>query len=302
MVSGFRKKGKAELQTGGALREVSGKPGGKGPGALPRGLNWPTLPFPKIMEISELSAAAWGGLILAAFLIGLAKTGIAGLGVLFVALFAAILPPRVSVGVVLPLLIAGDVFALLLYRRHVQWRSILRLFPTTAVGVVLGYLILGWASDASIGRVIGGILLVLVVLHTRKYWSRQRITPPDDPHVRPWWFSAATGTAAGFTTMTANAAGPVMTLYLLAMRLPKEHFLGTAAVFFFCLNLFKVPFHLTLGTINPTSLTMNLYLIPAVIAGGLVGRLVLPYLKQEWFESIALILTTLAALNLLVFG
>ena len=255
------------------------------------------------MDLDSFSLGAWIALYLGAFLIGLAKTGIAGLGVLFVGIFAAVLPSRESVGVVLPLLITGDVLALLIYRRHAHWKHIVRLFPWTAAGVVIGTLVLGFASDALIARLIGGILTILVILHFRKRWSGNRsehLPVPDAK--RPWLVSVGTGTAAGFTTMTANAAGPVMTLYLLAMRLPKENFLGTAAIFFFLLNLFKVPFHLHIETIHTGSLHLNLYLIPAVLLGGLVGRLLLPYLKQEWFETTALIFTIAAAIRLLVWA
>ncbi|MCC5789835.1 MAG: sulfite exporter TauE/SafE family protein [Opitutales bacterium] len=254
---------------------------------------------------ADLSSTALVLILLGAFIIGLSKTGIPGLGILFVGIFAQILPPRESVGVVLPLLICGDIAALILYRRNVRWSMIWRLFPWTALGVIIGTFALGVASDSVIARLIGAILAVLLFLHLRGKW--RQANSPQDGETPPaqagrWWFSGGTGLAAGFTTMTANAAGPVMMLYLLSMRVPKKDFFGTAAIFFFFLNLFKVPFHLGIGTINTDTLALNLYLFPAVFLGAGLGRLILPYIRPTWFEFLALFFTALAALRLLGWG
>ena len=113
--------------------------------------------------------------------------------------------------------------------------------------------------------------------------------------------NSVAGVLAGFTTQVANAAGPVMTLYLLAMRLPKMEFLGTGAVFFLVLNLFKVPFMAGLGMITPASFLTNLMLAPAVVVGALTGRWAVQRINQQWFENIALGLTFAAGLKLLLF-
>lgn len=104
---------------------------------------------------------------------------------------------------------------------------------------------------------------------------------------------------AGFTTMVANAAGPVMILYLLAMRLPKLVFVGTAAWYFMALNLFKLPFSASLGLINPASLGVDLWLGPFAVLGALAGRPVVARLNQRVFEQVALALTFGAALVML---
>jgi uncharacterized membrane protein YfcA len=90
-----------------------------------------------------------------------------------------------------------------------------------------------------------------------------------------------------------------MAIYLLAMRLPKMAFVGTSAVFFLLLNLFKVPFMLGLGLITMDSFKFNLILAPAVLAGALIGRWILPRVSQVWFERLALILSAAAGLKLL---
>lgn len=241
----------------------------------------------------------WALLIAGAFTVGLAKTGVTGLGILFVALLANAMPARQATGVILPMLILGDVFGVLLYRRHVEWRHLWKLFPWAAAGVVLGWLALGHIDDGQTKRLIGGILAVLLAIH---FWRTSRRAPDESAvAAAPHWVAAGTGLMAGFTTLVANAAGSVMTIYLLAMRLPKLGFLGTNAVFFLLLNWFKVPFMVELGLINADSLGLNLKLAPVVIAGCLLGRYAAARMNQRVFEATALGLTCLAVVKLLVF-
>lgn len=246
-----------------------------------------------------IEPAQWALLITGAVMIGLAKTGIPGVGILFVGLLANAMPARQATGVILPLLILGDVFGVLLYRRHTEWRHLWKLFPWTAAGVVLGWLALGRIDDLQTKRLIGGILTALVVVH---FWRKSRLAPAEEEVASaPHWVAAGTGLLAGFTTLIANAAGSVMTIYLLAMRLPKLGFLGTNAVFFLLLNWFKVPFMVNLKLINPESLWLNLQLAPAVLVGCVVGHYAASRMNQRVFESTALGLTFLAAVKLLVF-
>jgi hypothetical protein len=239
----------------------------------------------------------WGLLIVGALVVGLSKTGIAGLSILFVAVINLAIPSRQATGVILPMLILGDVFGVLLYRRHAEWRHLWRLFPWTGAGVVLGWLALGRINDHQTTRLVGAILALMLAVH---YWRKLRLeTEAAAP--APAVVAAGTGLLAGFTTLVANAAGSVMTIYLLAMRLPKLGFLGTNAMFFLLLNWFKVPFMVNLGLINRESLALNLKLAPAVIAGALLGRYAAARMNQRVFENVALGLTALAAVKLLVF-
>ena len=241
----------------------------------------------------------WAVACLAAFLVGVSKTGIAGIGILSVAMFASILPARESVGAVLVTLIAGDIVAVASYRRDVSWPHLWRLFPWAGLGVVLGALALGRIDDLGLRRLIGGLLVLLIVLHVVRQATRSRDaeTPPEQQ--RPW-VAGVTGVLAGFTTMLANASGPIMVLYLLALRLPKVLFIGTAAWFFLALNLFKVPFSVGLGLITGASLAISLRLIPFAIIGALSGRRLLHVIDQRRFEQLALALTLVAGIRLLI--
>jgi uncharacterized protein len=250
--------------------------------------------------VIELDPWQWWSLaFFAAFLIGFSKTGVTGVGILGIALFANIVPVRQSVGLVLPLLICADVVAVLAYRRHAQWPHLWRLFPWTGLGVVAGFLVMGRIGDAEVGVIAGTILIFMIGLHVWRNWVQWRKDgqPPAVP--QHFAFAMSMGVAAGFTTMISNAAGPIMILYLLAMRLPKMEFMGTGAIYFLLMNCFKVPFGVNLGIINADSLLLNLKLFPVVVVGAIFGRYLLTFIPQKLFERLAFALTFVAAIRLL---
>lgn len=235
----------------------------------------------------------WVLAAVAALVVGISKAGIGGLGMLAVMIFALIMPAKQATGVVLPLLCFGDIIGAATYRKHAKWAHIWRLFPWTAAGVVLGYFALDRVTEREARAMIGGIVLGLVVMH----FVRRRFAGHEAEH--GGWFAPMIGVLAGFTTLVANAAGPLMVLYMLAMRLPKLDFVGTSAVFFLILNLFKVPFMVHLGLINAQSFSINLWLAPIVVAGAWFGRKLVMKIEQRTFENIALTLSVVAGFNLL---
>ena len=240
-----------------------------------------------------LSPLGWVLAVLAALLVGIAKTGVAGLGLLASALFAQVVPAKQATGIVLPLLIVGDLVAVASYRQHANWRYIWRMFPWAAAGIVAGYLTLSHIDDLQSKRLIGAIVLVLVALHlARKRYGDGKA--PEHAAIGP-----VIGILAGFTTLLANASGPLMAMYFLAMQLPKMEYMGTTAVFFLLINCFKVPFMGGLGLVNAGSLTLNLYLVPAVLLGTWFGRRLIGKLNQNQFETVILVLTFAAGLRLI---
>jgi uncharacterized membrane protein YfcA len=238
----------------------------------------------------------WAVAALAAFLIGLSKTGITGIAIFAVVTFASVLPARESVGVVLPVLLAGDLVAVTVYRREADRGQLLRLFPWAAAGVVGGAVAAGRLPDGAMRLLIGAIVVALALFQAARMWR----PPADAGAPLPGWASPAAGLLSGFTTMVANAAGPLMTVYLLASGLPKYVFVGTAAWFFLALNLFKVPFSLGLGLITGSTLAVSLGLAPFCVAGALVGRRLIRGIDQRAFELIALALSLVAGLRLLL--
>jgi uncharacterized protein len=231
-------------------------------------------------------------------MVGISKAGITGLGLLSIALFAHVFPSsKQASGLILPLLIFGDFVAVLSYRTHTQWRYIWKLMPWTAVGVVLGYFALGHISDRTTRNMIGVIIVYLCVLG---FWRRYLVVQSQESEAWHWALAAALGIAAGFITLVANAAGPLMAIYLVAMRLPKLQFVGTVAVFFMVLNLFKVPFMVDLGLITVQSFKFNLMLAPAVFLGALAGRWILIRINQRLFEDLVLALSAIAGILLIL--
>ncbi len=220
---------------------------------------------------------------------GVAKTGITGLSLIFVSIFAGIMPARRSTGLVLPLLLVGDVVAVLSYRRHAQWRHLWRLFPWAGAGVVIGWFALGRMDERQARFSIGAIILGLAVLYLVRRFRRD-----GDGGEHAAWFAPVIGVLAGFTTLVANAAGPLTVIYMLAMRLPKMEYMGTTAVFFLVLNLFKMPFMVGLGLVTRDSLAASLVLAPAVLAGTWIGRWLLGWINQRVFETIVLVLALVA--------
>lgn len=248
----------------------------------------------------ELNAWHWALAAVGTFLVGFAKTGVPGIGILSVAIFAFVFPANESPGVLLPLLVAADIVAVASYRQHAVWSHLWKLFPWVAVGIIgaffwMKYIDVAHAPEAraTMERVIGGILVVMVGLHAWRTRAGGMIAP------RGIWFAIVTGIAGGFATMVANAAGPIMILYMLAMGLPKMEFMGTGAWYFLILNVFKLPFSWNVGQMTVKSLLTNAVLVGAVIAGALVGRFALKRINQKWFELAALTLTAVAAVYFL---
>jgi uncharacterized membrane protein YfcA len=242
----------------------------------------------------------WFFAALGAFMVGVSKAGITGLSILSIALFNHVFPSsKQASGLVLPLLIFGDFVAVFSYRKHTQWHYLWRLFPWTAAGVVLGYFTLGRISDHSARILIGWIIVSLALL---SFWRRYVVSTPAEQKAASfhWSVGAAIGMTAGFITLIANAARPLMAIYLVAMRLPKMEYVGTAAVFFMLLNLFKVPFMVDLGLITTQSFGFNLMLTPAVLLGALAGRWLLKRVNQNLFEQLVLLLSAIGGILLIL--
>jgi len=237
-------------------------------------------------------------MMLCALFTGVSKSGIPGLGILSVTLMATSIPARASTGILLPMLILADIFAVVAYRRNAVWSHLIRILPWALSGVLLGFQFMrmteAW-DDVLFRRFIGLVVVSMLCLDLwRKRKGEENLVIPTHRS-----FAAFLGILAGITTMMANAAGAVVILYLMAMRLPKIQFVGTSAWFFFLVNCFKVPFSSSLGLIHRETLTLNLILAPAVLLGGFLGLWILQRIPQRRFTQLVLGLTWLSALRLM---
>ena len=232
--------------------------------------------------IPTVSTAGWCLLVVAAIAVGIAKTALPGAATLAVALFAAVLPARASTGALLILLLVGDVVALR------------RLVPGVVLGLVLGAGFLTLAGDRATAVLIGALLLVLIAV-TLTLMRRAGTSVARGRTSRLLY-----GTLSGFTTMTANAGGPVMTMYLLASRFAVAPFLGTTAWFFFAVNVVKLPLSIGLGVIRVETLRLNAVLAPVVIVSALAGRRLAIRMNQNLFDRLVTALTVVSAGYLIV--
>lgn len=235
----------------------------------------------------------------AALLIGISKTGIPGVSMPAIALMAEAFPNSTqhSVGAMVPLLVFGDLFAIFYYRRHAVWNRLFELAPYVLVGMVPGYFVLHLLESSWLRALIGLIILGLLGLHL----TRERLGEENKmPHSR--WFAVLMGCIAGFGTVVGNAAGPAMAVYFLAKRLDKREFIGTAAWFFFFVNLSKVPIQWKMGIITPETLQLDLRAAPFLVVGAFTGVAIHKRISQRAFNTTVLLLAALFAIRLMGTG
>lgn len=254
----------------------------------------------------EIPPIGWLVLGLSALVIGVAKASIGGVAALSVAGFALFIPTRESTAAVLILLLVGDLVAVGLYRRSADLAMLRRLLPSVLPGIVLGALLINVVDDRTLTIVIA--LCILAALGVQ-LWLRRRPAPPAADAAGTTGLPPAgsprlaatlgAGAAAGFATMIANAAGPVMAAYLLAARVDKARFVGTNAWFFLLVNAAKVPFSAGLGLFPPSTLQLTLVLVPVVLLGAWFGRKLLRAIDQRRFELLTASASLVAAAALL---
>lgn len=248
------------------------------------------LPF--AASVSALALASLGALCL-----GVSKTGFPGLAMINVLLIAELFGAKNSVGIILPLLIVCDLLVYPLFRKYASWKMVWPLVPVTLAAVVGAWLLLEALNDQTARRVIGIIILFMLALQLIREFRREFFEDlPDSRLFR--WFSCV---LIGVSTMLANAAGPVFSVWALVHRLKKEEFLGIGARLFLLVNLFKVPFLGQLELINPESLFLDILLLPSLISGILLGKRLIHLVPQRAFEILLYGFSTLAAIRLLFY-
>jgi len=237
-------------------------------------------------------------LVLIGFLIGLSKTAIGGIGLVNAALLATIMPAKESTGVMLVLLIFGDLFAIGVYKKHVEWKMLQKLIWPVIAGVIIGAYFLSHSSDESLKRTIGWIVLLLVLFYPISQRLQKRELDISLRYPKP--LRIVLGSMAGFMSMVANSGGPPMSIYLLMRRNSVMNFLGNTAWFFFVINVFKVPFTLSLGLLDFQSFYYIFPALPAVPVGAILGRKLVNKIDLELFQKITLVTAAAAGLNLIL--
>jgi len=236
----------------------------------------------------------WFWLFFSALLIGMGKAGIKGMGLIVVPLMASVFGGKVSAGLIVPMLVMADVFAVQHYNRHARWEYLWKLLPAAVAGVLIGVWVGDLISDDIFKTLIAVFIISSLIL---MLWQERGGLPPEI--TQSWYFGTVFGLIGGFSTMIGNAAGPFMAVYLLSTRLPKNNFIGTGAWFFFLLNLFKMPFHIFVWeTINMWSIRLDLLCVPVIALGIFIGIRVVRLIPERTFRYFIIIMTTIISIRL----
>jgi uncharacterized protein len=238
----------------------------------------------------------------AVFVIGLAKSSVPAAATMPVGLFALVIPAKLSVGAILPLLILGDIIALLAFRKAGRWDIVVKILPSVFVGMFIGYFLLSWSTSREVAYVIGAILVFTAIYEIRKRLRNEKmdIEQGSNQKQRSRLTAQLMGVLVGIMTMTANSAGPIFSLYLLNLQLPMQTFVGTNSWLFFIINVSKIPFNANLGIITTQTLMLAVLLAPFVVMGGLFGQKIMRSINQRAFEYSALVSTLIAGLLLFI--
>ena len=227
---------------------------------------------------------------LGAFLLGIAKSGVKGIAVFIVILFVYAFQAKASTGILLPLLIGGDIFAILYYKKYAHWKYVFTLIPWMVVGVIMGTYGGNLLDESTFKTGMASLILLTTLL---LFYQERKPLKSVPTH---WGFGSSLGMLAGFTTMIGNLAGAVTNIYFLSMRLPKNVFIGTSAYVFFIINLFKIPFHIWVWeTIDFASVQTSLQFFPFLGLGLFVGVKLVKKINDEGYRKLILILTGIGA-------
>ncbi|MGL4944612.1 MAG: sulfite exporter TauE/SafE family protein [Thermoguttaceae bacterium] len=242
---------------------------------------------------------------LAAMLVGMSKTGVPGLGIVSVLLMALALPgaEKTSMGVMVPLLIVADLLAVFYHYARCDWRQLMRMVPSVAIGMACGSVVL-WSLDDALFRVVLAVLILILVVaeQSRRFVRRKNNVSTPKSNVAWWglWQTWFFGFLAGATTMIGNAAGPVMSVYLMAQDRNKADFMGTYVVFFALVNLSKLPVVVGLGMVTSDTLKLDLAFVPAIFVGAIVGQHLFRIVPERIFFAVVTILNVYVPIQILV--
>lgn len=244
----------------------------------------------------DITSMQWILLIIAAILIGLSKTSISAFLMVVIPIIASVFGGKESTGILLPMLIVGDIFALYYYNRHVDWKDVIKLLPWTAIGLGFGIFVGNYINDETFIAIIAiSIILCLIILVYTERKGDKLVVPKGH------WFHALAGILTGFTSMIGNAAGPIFSVYLLSLGFNKNKFLGTTAWFFFIVNILKIPLQIMFWhNISVHNVILTVILIPAIALGAVSGSFLVKKINEKLFKYAIILMTAIVAIRLLL--
>jgi uncharacterized protein len=244
----------------------------------------------------DLSVVQWILLAVCALFVGMSKVGIAGISMFYIPVLALIFGGKTSTGILLPMLMMADIFGVAYYHRHAEWKYLAKLLPWAFVGIGIGL----WVGKVVNDEWFKNIIAVLVFAGVGIMLWREKQNRTDlFPHT--WWFAAIMGVLGGFATMIGNVAGPIFAIYMLAMNLPKNAFIGTGAWFFLIVNFFKFPLQVWVwNNIGWKTIIIDLMMLPAIALGAFLGIWIVRKIPDKTYRTFIIIVTVLSAFLLLI--
>jgi uncharacterized membrane protein YfcA len=250
----------------------------------------------ELLSSLQINALEWAIIMACGMLIGMSKVGVPGVSMIVVPALAFIFGAKASTGVLLPILMMADIFGVAYYRRHANWGHLIKVLPWAVIGLLLALWIGELVNDEQFKNMIA--ILVFLSIGLMLWQDKRKGTNlfPDK-----WWFAASMGILGGFATMIGNVAGPVFAIYLLAMHLPKNSFIGTGAWFFMIINFTKFPLQLFVwNNISLETLTIDLMTLPAIALGAFAGIRLVKIIPENTYRGFVIAITAISAFLLLL--
>lgn len=246
--------------------------------------------------IETLTNIQWFAISIAALSIGMSKTGVQGIMLMIVPLMAMAFGAKESTGVILPMLCMADIIAVAYYKRIADWKIVAKLLPTAILGFFLAIGVDNMIPNGQFRQLMGWTLMLALIV---MIWSE--IFGKENRWMKKWWYAAIFGLLGGFTTMIGNAAGPVMSVYLLSMRKEKMEYIVINAWFFLVVNLLKVPLQAFVwDNITWDSLQLNLVMLPVIGIGSLIGIRIVKLLPEKIFRRFIQIVTIISVILMII--
>ncbi len=249
----------------------------------------------EFINIFGLAPIEFSLVILSAILIGSTKTGVTGAGLITIPIMALIFGGKASTGIVLPMLCFADIFALKYYHQHADLKYVFRPMPWVIIGILVALCVGNNISDKLFKQLIAIIIILCIVfllwneINNKQFYFSQN-----------WLFTVVLGIVGGFATMIGNAAGPIMAVYLLSMRLPKNSYIATGVWFFFIINLLKVPLHIFFWeTITFQTFLFDITMIPFLAIGAFLGVKLVKVFSEKAYRNFIIITVIISSLRLL---
>ena len=249
-----------------------------------------------LLSSLDLNALEWLIIVVCGMLIGMSKVGVPGVSMIVVPALAFIFGAKASTGVLLPILMMADLFGVAYYRRHANWNHLIKVIPWAVIGLLLALWVGELVNDEQFKNMIAILVFLSIAL---MLWQDKRKGTSLFPD--KWWFAAAMGILGGFATMIGNVAGPVFAIYLLAMHLPKNSFIGTSAWFFMIINFTKFPLQLWVwDNITTETLFIDLMTLPAIALGAFIGFKMVKIIPEHTYRGVVIAITVISAFLLLL--